>query len=220
MNHYQRLVKSIADLQRQMANVMRYGVIEEIKGDKVRVNLGKNHLGDDVISPWLNNGDLRGGSRVRRFYKKGQNVMVFSPNGDMRQAMFTPFAPNKNFLHPDHTKSDQDEETYQLEDLRIRQTKEGYTIWLLKPDQEKPSGHVKKLPEPKDDSDKPPEMMIKLNKQGGITARIGKMCMAVHEMGAKIKANKDWVVVVDGKVILSREPVYEQDPLPDDEVTG
>lgn len=220
MNHYQRLLKAVSDLQRQLANVTRVGVVKEVKGDKLRMVIGKNQDGEEVLSPWLNTNNHRGGARERRFYKKGQNLALISPSGDPRQGVLMPYAPNKDFLRPDHAnKSGQDEETFQLDDLRVRKTKEGYSIWLQPPkQQQQQQGDQQKLPDPDSDKSGQAKMLLKISKDGGITGRVGKkMRFSAHEKGVKLKADKDFLVVVPGKIIASQELTMGQDPIPDDD---
>lgn len=190
MNYLQRILRAVTDVTtRTVGNMIRPGVVQEVKGDKLRMVLGKDNDGKDVLSPWLNTGNHRGGARERRFYKKGQNLMMFAPGGDPRQAVLLPFAPNKDFLAPDHAnKSGQDEETYQMDDLRVKKTKEGYDIWLQPPrNKQSSSGDAQKLPEQKSDIDGQAIMKIRLNKDGGITARVGKLVrMMTHKKGTMI----------------------------------
>ena len=117
-----------------------------------------------------------------------------APNGDIAQGMITSYAPNKDFKAPDHADDDKaEEETYQLDDLRKRDTGDGSETW---------QGDTKS----------------RLNKSGGVTHRVGKdMRIAAHKKGAKIRAKNDFVVVQDGKIIMSRPPrIRPIDPIPND----
>src|SRR3982751_1249105 len=145
----QRLLQEVSSLKQRIDNMVTDGPVHEVKGDKMRVVIGKDKDGKDVLSPWIHTSDHRGGSRERRFYKKGQNVRLFSPSGDIRQAVLMPGSPNKAYPAPTHAnESGQDEETYHFDNLRVRKTGKGYRIWLdeeadnegLKDDQSSGSG--------------------------------------------------------------------------------
>jgi len=63
----QRVLHEIADLKRRIANVVRVGSVHQVKGDKLRINFGTDRGGKEVLSPWINHTNHRGGSRERRF---------------------------------------------------------------------------------------------------------------------------------------------------------
>ena len=48
--------------------------------------IGKDKDGKDILSPWLNTANMRGGAREQRFYKKGQNLSLFCPTATSRRA--------------------------------------------------------------------------------------------------------------------------------------
>ena len=121
----------LADLKRRVGQQVRMGTVEEVHGDKIRVNWGKNPEGKPVLSPWISSHGHNGGARERRFFKKGQNVMIGAVDSDYSKAFVLSHGPNQNHKKPDHAnKSGQDEETYQQEDLRVSKGKDGYDTWL------------------------------------------------------------------------------------------
>lgn len=225
----QRLIQQVSDLRRQFSNFHQSGTVHEVKGTKLRMVVGKDSDGKDVLSPWLNTSNMRGGAREQRFYKKGQTLSMICPNGDLGQGMIAPFAPSKDFKTPEHADSSgQDEESYQQDDYRGKQTKDGHDHWL-QPDedqkkqgqqgggqqggggggQQKKKGHV--------GGDKA-IMKARMNKDGGHTLRVGKDSrVASHKEGAKIRMSSDWVVVKKGKIIFSRPPILGKDPIPNDD---
>ena len=122
---YQRLVFALAALENRVANMVRQGTVKEVAGDKMIVTYDKQQ-GEDVDSPYLHHTDRRGGARIRNFYKKGQNVTLICPNGDVRQAIVTSWSKNKQYPQPDHANdSGQDEETYQLDESSDDQQQQG-----------------------------------------------------------------------------------------------
>ena len=220
MNFYQRLIRQVAEITRAtVGNMVRVGTVHEVNGEKLRMLLGKDSNGQDVLGPWLNTVIFRGGARESRFFKKGQNLAILMPGGDPRQGVLLPFAPNKDFLRPDHSNgSGQGEETYQLDDLRVRKTKDGYDIWLQPPRQKQQQGDVSELPPHKSDASGQASMKVRINKNGGVTGRVGKNRFMAHQKGAKIKSEAGAFVAVAGKVIIWSVPaIIGKDPLPDDD---
>lgn len=228
MNYYQQIVRHVSEIARAaLGNMIRVGTVHEVKGEKLRMVLGKDKDGQDVLSPWLNTTIFRGGARESRFFKKGQNLAIMMPTGDPRQGVLMPFAPNKNFLRPDHSNGKgQDEETYQLDDLRVRKTKEGYDIWLQPPKQKQSQGELEKLPDHQSDASGQAQMKVRINKNGGITGRIGKnVRFSAHKKGSLIwtKSNGKehyFAVRQDQKPYLriSEAPVIMKHDIPLDDV--
>ena len=195
---YQRLMQEMSDLKRQMTDMFQVGTVHEVDGDKLRMVIGKDKDGKEVLSPWLNTSNHRGGATEQRFYKKGQTLGMICPGGDVAQGMIAPYAPNKNFKRPEQANSSgQGEESYQLDDYRQKQTKEGVDMWLQDSKQsenagagggagasqagggqQKKKGHV---------GGESARMKQRMNASGGITHRIGKDArLAAHKDGVKI----------------------------------
>lgn len=232
---YQRLMQQISDLRRQMSNLFQVGTVEEVKKDKIRMKMGKDKDGKEVLSPWLNTSNHRGGATEARFYKKGQTLSLICPGGDIAQGMITPYAPNKNFKRPEHADdSGQDEESYQLEDYRQKQTKEGVDFWLQEDDSKKQQqqsssqsgggggqgggGQQQQQQKKGHTGGEKAKVKTRLHKEGGITHRIGKDSrVAAHKDGSKLRMSSDWVVVTKGKIIFSKPPILGKDPIPNDD---
>ena len=228
---YQKIMSELSSLRKQMAETFKVGTVHEVRGTKLRMSLGKNKDGKDILSPWLNTSNMRGGAREQRFYKKGQTLSIISPNGDISQGMLAPYAPNKDFKTPEHADgSGQDEESYQLDEYRAKQTKEGHDQWLQDEEKEQQSksgdsdkggggggGGQKQQKKGHTGGDKA-KLKTRLHKEGGITHRIGKdVRVAAHQKGAKLRASSDWVVVEKGRIIFSRPPIIGKDPIPNDD---
>ena len=193
--NYQWMMQEMASLKRQLAELVQVGTVHEVAGDKMRMVIGVTKDGTDILSPWLNCSGMRGGARERRFYKKGQTLSVLCPGGDIAQGMIMPYAPNKDFKAPDHADDDKaEEETYQLDDLRKRDSGDGSETWR---------GDTKS----------------RLNKDGGITHRVGTdMRVAAHKKGAKIRAGDDFIVVQKNRIWFSKPPrIRPDDPIPNDD---
>lgn len=215
---YQRLLQQVAELRRMVANTHQHGTVKEVKGDKLRMIIGKDKNGKEVLSPWLNTATMRGGAREMRFFKPGQTLALICPGGDIRQGMITPFAPNKDFQRPEHADSSgKDEESYQLDDYRQKQTKDGVDMWLQPDEKQQQSGGQQQQKKGHVGGGKA-KMKSRMNASGGITHRVGtEMRMAAHQKGVKMRSKSDWVVVKDGQIIMSRPPIIDRDPVPNDD---
>lgn len=226
-NHYQKLLMQVAELRRQLGSMVMMGSVHEVKGDRVRMNMGKDKDGKDVIGPWTHTGNQRGGAREGRFYKKGQNVTMLNPGGDPSQGILMPYGPNKDFKRPDHASSKgQDEETYQQEDFRKKRTKEGDDTWLEPPekeDQQQQQGQDGGGGSQDGDWDQQKEqekegttggdkalMKRRMNKDSGHTMRVGKGDSAarahVHKDGATVSYGKDNHAFVDKDLAMLSMP--------------
>ena len=98
----QKILFQLAEHKRQATQNARMGTIHEIKGDKMRVNMGLSHDGSPWLSPWINTTDHRGAETQQEVYKVGQNVEVSALGADYRQASVAPHAPNEATPAPDH----------------------------------------------------------------------------------------------------------------------
>jgi hypothetical protein len=220
---YEKVLGQIADLRRQMADTFQVGTVKEVKGNKMRMVMGKDADGQEILSPWLNTNNHRGGATEARFYKEGQTLSIICPNGDVAQGMISPYAPNKKFPRPEHAnESSQDEESYQLDDYRGKQTKEGDDRWLQEDDKKDQGGGGQGGGQKQDSKghvggDKA-TIKARMNKDGGHTLRVGKdVRVASHKEGAKLRAGSDFVVVKKGKIIFSQPPELGGDPIPNDD---
>jgi hypothetical protein len=98
----QKLLFQVAELKRQASTNARMGTIHEIKGDKMRVNMGLKHDGTPWLGPWIHTTDHRGGETQQEVYKVGQNVEMSALGGDFSQASVAPHGPNKTAPAPSH----------------------------------------------------------------------------------------------------------------------
>jgi hypothetical protein len=211
----QRIFMQLADVRRRMANQFMVGTVHEVNGDQLRMVIGKNKDGKEILSPWLDTSNHRGGATESRYYKKGQTLQMLCPNGDMAQASLTPYAPSKQFKRPEHAnKNSEGEESYQLEDYRQKQSKDGVDMWVQDGGGQSGGGQSK---EGHTGGDKA-KVKVRMNKSGGFTGRVGKDSrVAAHSSGAKIKTQSDWVAVTKGMIFLSKPPRLGKDPIPDDD---
>jgi hypothetical protein len=150
-----------------------------------------------------------------------QSVTAICPNGDWRQAIVMPYGPNNNHKAPDHAnKSGKGEHVYQFGEYRKSYGKDGYDYWLEKEEQQQ--GGQGQGQGGQDDGKRKvggdkADMKTRMNKETGITHRVGKDVMSmVHKDGAKMKADKEVFIVVSKKdkqvMVASKEPPITDKP--------
>jgi hypothetical protein len=212
----QRLIHTVAELGRRVGNKVWHGTVEEVKKDRIRMNMGDGREGGEKqIGPWLDTGNHRGGSRERLYYKKGQNVTMFSPTGDPAQAMMMPFAPNKDFGPPDHAgSSGQGEDVYQQDDLRVRKKGDGYEIWLEPASKKNGQADANNTSDEGGNGGNGANEKVYL-KKGQVTGRVGKNWFVAHKKGAKLQADKQFACVTSEKLVCSKEWEIGKDPIGD-----
>ncbi|MDN2669794.1 phage baseplate assembly protein V [Janthinobacterium sp. SUN026] len=87
----------LSDLLRLLQNLIRLGTIAEVKGAKARVRLGPN-----LITEWLNWATRRAGStRTWSAPTVGEQVIVFSPGGDLTRGIIVPALYSQAFDAPE-----------------------------------------------------------------------------------------------------------------------
>lgn len=76
---------SLGEMDRRLANILRYGTIAQIDeaGGLVKVDIG------ELVTDWLRWGEQRAGAGVRTWTPPeiGEQVMVFSPGGELSQGI-------------------------------------------------------------------------------------------------------------------------------------
>ena len=123
------LIEKVARLEERLGNMFRFGTVDEVKDDKLRMKWAeKGADGKPLLGPWINTGNQRGGSRERRYYKKGQSLVSLNVSGDPAHGLLLPYAPNDSFKAPAHAGKDDD--TRQIDDMRMRDNAKGSTFWL------------------------------------------------------------------------------------------
>jgi hypothetical protein len=235
----QAVLREIADLKRRLANVVRVGSVHEVKSAgnerKMRVNMGNDPDGKPILSPWLNSGggDGKSDAREEKRFSEGQNVLLISPDGDFRQAHVFAGAENNAHPRPDHASDDA--ETYQYDRLRVTKKSDAYEVWLSEESSQQQQqgdrggqqqtgasqGGQQQQPQQRQRNAGTAAVKVRIHKDGGITARVGKDDKAVrfsaHKDGAKLKYGKDhWLVVTKDGLFVSKEPEVGNDPIPDD----
>lgn len=81
---FDEIMQRLTELERQLANVVSYGMVSEVDYDKAlcKVQIGEN------VTGWLHWAAVRaGGDRDWRAPEQGEQVTVLSPNGDLAQGI-------------------------------------------------------------------------------------------------------------------------------------
>ncbi len=87
----------LSDLLRLLQNLIRLGTIAEVKGAKARVRLGPT-----LTTEWLNWATPRAGStRTWSAPTVGEQVIVFSPGGDLTRGIIVPALYSQEFDAPE-----------------------------------------------------------------------------------------------------------------------
>ncbi|WP_426074180.1 phage baseplate assembly protein V [Janthinobacterium sp. DSP2-3-3] len=87
----------LSDLTRLLQNLIRLGSIAEVKGTKARVRLGPT-----LITEWLNWATGRAGSTCTWSAPTiGEQVIVFSPGGDLTRGIIVPALYSQAFDAPE-----------------------------------------------------------------------------------------------------------------------
>lgn len=88
----------VSELERRLANVVRYGTITEVDPSNARARVT---FGGETESAWLPFSTSRaGGARVWSPPVRGEQVVVFSPMGDTAAGVITGSVPNDAFPPP------------------------------------------------------------------------------------------------------------------------
>jgi hypothetical protein len=209
----QKIVKQLGELRRQVSQTVRPGTVTHVEKDRIRLSMGKDAGGQDVLSPWLPiGGTLNAGATERRQYRVGQNVMMFAPGGDPSAALVMPHDVNEKNPPPNQADPVEQKkgESYQLGGLHVSKTKDTYDIFLNDDENEGGGGGQGGQQQGGQQGGQvsEPKVMFRLNKDGGFTARIGKdVRVSCNKKGAKL-----WTKGGDGQqhyfVVRADEPPY------------
>ncbi len=77
------LIRRVAEIERRLRNVVRYGKVEEVDYDKGLVRIKDGNL----LSGWMPWHDTGGAIKTWTPPSKGQVAVMFSPSGDIAQGI-------------------------------------------------------------------------------------------------------------------------------------
>lgn len=91
MREFTELLGRVVELERRYANTIRHGTVEQVDAGKQRVRLRLGGSDDQpFIGPWVPYGQIAGALKVHTPPSVGQQMTMFSPAGDPRQAVAMP----------------------------------------------------------------------------------------------------------------------------------
>ena len=243
----QRMIFQLSEQKRQTAHSDRVGYVHEIKGSKMRVVMGIKHDGSPWLSPWLHTTNHRGGSKDHQQFSVGQNVRLAGAGGSMRQATITPYAPSESHPTPGQMPKEPSGDYVQTGDSLFETKTMGgsHNMWISNspvtaPEHQEQSGQPEgggggnggssggqsggQSGSQSGGGSKPEaKMIVRIDPDGHITARFGNddkaPRMAVHEKGAKIRHDQNWMFVDKDGVWVSAPPKIKKDPIPNDNKT-
>jgi phage baseplate assembly protein V len=102
MKEVAHLVARIAELERRVASMIRHGTVEEVdaKKHRVRLRIGEDDQGQPFLGPWVPYAQVAGALKVHTPPSKGQQLTLFSPGGDFRQALAVPLTWSEQNASP------------------------------------------------------------------------------------------------------------------------
>lgn len=85
MSEFEDLLRRIPELERRVRNMVRYGVVEDVDPDKGLVKMKDDGGGEGqtYTSDWRPWAEVGGGIKTWRPPTKGQQVIMFSPSGNL-----------------------------------------------------------------------------------------------------------------------------------------
>ena len=139
LQHVVELTLEVSEIKRRLANQVRPGSVTDVDATKqlVRLDLGKDPDGKPFKSDWIPYAQIAGGKKLHLVPSVGQNMMAFSPSGDIAQAVAVPFTWSDQNPSPS---TREDQVVFTFEDVRIEiergllRLKVGASEFELKPD--------------------------------------------------------------------------------------
>ena len=121
-----QLAARVAECERRMDSSVRHGKVTDVDTKKqlARIEIGERD-GTPLKSAWVPYAQLAGDYKSHRPPTKGQQMTLFAPNGEIRQAMLLPFTWSDQNKSPSD-KDDEHVDTYGK--LKIVRKKDGFVI--------------------------------------------------------------------------------------------
>lgn len=120
------LLMRVAEMERKMDNTVRHGKVTDVDTKKqlARIEIGERD-GKPLKSAWIPYAQLAGDYKSHRPPTKGQQLTMFAPNGEVRQAVLMPFTWSDNNKSPSE-KEDEHVATYGK--MKLREKAEQWTL--------------------------------------------------------------------------------------------
>lgn len=106
-DHVVRLERRIVELEQRADKMVRHGPVTDVDAEKhlVRLRIGGTDA-EPKKSPWTPYGQIAGAMKVHSPPSVGQNMTMFSPTGDFRQAVTLPMTWNNANPSPSQKKDE------------------------------------------------------------------------------------------------------------------
>jgi phage baseplate assembly protein V len=101
-DHIVALRMEVERLRRLVPRLMRYGTVSEVDAPRARARMLVNDPDSDVkfCTPWRPWAELAGQTRTWRPPAVGQQMLLFSPSGQLRQSIMLPAMFSDTFTQP------------------------------------------------------------------------------------------------------------------------
>lgn len=102
MRDLAELVGRVAELERRVYGMMRHGIVAQVDAGEglVRMKLGESTAGGDFLGPWVPYAQHAGAIKAHIPPSVGQQMTIFSPSGDLRQAVAVPMTWSDRHASP------------------------------------------------------------------------------------------------------------------------
>lgn len=113
IDQFIKLQERVDDLERRFASSIRSGTVDSVdaKAGTVRLNIGQDSDGNKMLSPSIPYSQFAGALKVHSPPSAGQQMTMFSPSGDPRQASAVPMTWSNQNASPS-SKGDENVITY------------------------------------------------------------------------------------------------------------
>ena len=127
MRELAALAGRMAEMERRMFGMVRHGTVAEIDAaaGRLRLNLGESTSGGDFLGPWVPYSQMAGALRAHIPPSVGQQMTLFAPSGDLRQAVAMPMTWSNSTPSPSGAGN---ENVITFGGAEIRLTADGLTI--------------------------------------------------------------------------------------------
>lgn len=140
MDPIAELTMRIAELERRLDASVRHGKVTDVDAQKhlARIEIGERE-GKPVKSPWVPYAQFAGAFKFHNPPSVGQQLTLFAPNGELRQAMLLPFTWSDQNQSPSN---DKDEHIITFGDFRMEITKNRFLVKFKGSELELKDGHA------------------------------------------------------------------------------
>lgn len=121
-----QLAARVAECERRMDSSVRHGKVTDVDTKKqlARIEIGERD-GTPLKSAWVPYAQIAGDYKSHRPPTKGQQMTLFAPNGEIRQAMLLPFTWSDQNKSPSDK---EDEHVTTFGKLKIVEKKDGFVL--------------------------------------------------------------------------------------------